>query len=131
MLAQRRARELEQQHTDRFGFYAGSEAGLLPFEAGGETRYFVRSWTVLRGLGEEVWGSSGSVQVPDRIISGLDAGELPFAVPGTRRSGGMVSSLTGGVETRRHTTALATFNAIASMMYGRLESRPFRRRSHH
>ena len=52
---------------------------------------------------------------------------MPFAFPGTRRSGGMVSSLTGAVETRRSATALATFHAVSTLMYGRLESHPHRR----
>ena len=128
-LARRRARELEQLYGDEFAFHVGSEAGLLLFEADGLTRYFVRTWTVVVGLGEETWGSSGSVQLPERLIHGLDERDLPFAVPGTRRSGGMVSSLTGALETRRSSTALATFNALSSLMYGRLESHPHRHRT--
>lgn len=126
-LARRRAVELSGLHGDAFAFCVGSEAGLLSFVAGGQTRYFVRSWTVVRGLGEETWGSSGSVQLPERLIEGLEQEDLPFAVPGTRRSGGMVSSLTGALETRRSATALATFHAISTLMYGRLESHPHRR----
>ncbi len=126
-LARRRALELQRQHGEAFAFHVGSEAGLLRFEADDQTRYLVRSWTVVLGLGEETWGSSGSVQLPDRLIQGLDREDLPFAVPGTRRSGGMVSSLTGAVETRRSATALATFHAISTLMYGRLESHPHRR----
>ena len=125
-LARRRAGELSRLHGDAFAFYVGSEAGLLLFEADGLRRYFVRSWTAVLGLGEEVWGSSGSVQLPERLLEGLDHKDLPFAVPGTRRRGGMVSSLTGGVETRRSATALATFNAVSTLMYGRLESHPHR-----
>ena len=127
-LARRRARELDRLYGDAFAFHIGSEAGLLTFEADGQTRYFVRSWTVVLAIGEETWGSSGSVQLPSRIIEGLGQEDLPFAVPGTRRSGGMVSSLTGGLETRRSSTALATFNALSTLMYGRLESHPHRRR---
>lgn len=127
-LARRRAHDLERQHGDSYAFHVGSEAGLLLFEADEQTRYFVRSWSVIVGLGEESWGSSGSVQLPERLIQGLDHDDLPFAVPGTRRSGGMVSSLTGALETRRSTTGLATFNALSSLMYGRLESHPQRQR---
>ncbi|MCP3962097.1 MAG: DUF84 family protein [bacterium] len=127
-LARRRAGELSRLHGDSFAFYAGSEAGLLLFEADSQRRYFVRTWTTIVGLGEEAWGSSGSVQLPERLLEGLDHEDLPFAVPGTRRRGGMVSSLTGGVETRRGATALATFNAVSTLMYGRLESYPHRRR---
>ena len=127
-LARQRARQLDRLYGEAFAFHVGSEAGLLAFEADGQTHYFVRSWTVILGIGEETWGSSGSVQLPDRLIDGLDQDDLPFAVPGTRRSGGMVSSLTGALETRRSTTALATFNALSTLMYGRLESHPHRRR---
>ncbi len=129
-LARRRALELKRLHGDDFTFHVGTEAGLLLFEADGQTRYLVRSWTVALGLGEEAWGSSGSVQLPERLIKGLDREDLPFAVPGTRRSGGMVSSLTGALETRRSATALATFHAVSTLMYGRLESHPHRRRWH-
>ncbi len=127
-LARRRAHDLQRAHGNTFAFYAGSEAGLLLFEGDGQSRYFVRNWTVVLGLDEEAWGSSGSVQLPQRLIQGLDREDLPFAVPGTRRSGGMVSSLTGAVETRRSATALATFHALSTLMYGRLESHPHRRR---
>ncbi len=119
-----------------FAFYVGSETGLLTCDGpacrgadgrspgdGDEPRYFVRTWTVVRGLEDEAWGSSGSVQLPRHLIRGLDSEDLPFAIPGRRRSGGMVSSLTGGLETRRSATALATFHAVASIMYGLIESR--------
>lgn len=127
-LARRRAGELERLYGDAFAFHVGTEAGLLTFEADGQTRYFVRSWSVVRGIGGETWGSSGSVQLPNQLIEGLDREDLPFVIPGTRRSGGMVSSLTGALETRRSSTALATFNALSTLMYGRLESHPHRRR---
>ncbi len=126
-LARRRALELDRLYGDAFVFHVGSEAGLLAFEADGQTRYFVRSWTVVLGIGEETWGSSGSIQLPSELIEGLDRDDLPFVVPGTRRSGGMVSSLTRALETRRSATALATFNALSTMMYGRLDSHPRRR----
>ncbi len=127
-LARRRALELQRLYGDAFAFHVGTEAGILLFESAGQTRYFVRSWTVVLGLDEETWGSSGSVQLPQRLIHGIDREDLPFAVPGTRRSGGMVSSLTGALETRRSATALATFHALSTLMYGRLESHPHRRR---
>ena len=133
-LARRRAQDLVEVHGERFGFCVGVEAGLLAF-GGGETtggeqnvRYFVRSWAVVKGLEDEAWGSSGSLQLPRALIDGLDASELPFVVPGRRRSGGMVSSLSGGLETRRSATALATFHAVASLMYSYLESHAHRHR---
>lgn len=129
-LARRRAAELERRLGETYGFYLGVEAGLSSLEVAGETRHLVRCWTVLRGLGGETWGSSGGVQLPTALIDGLDGAELPFAMPGLRRSDGMVSSLTGGLETRRRAVALATFHALSTAMYGLVESRgprPYRR----
>jgi hypothetical protein len=71
----------------------------------------------------EAWGASGSVQLPDRLVAGLDGAQIPFAVPGTRRAGGMISSLTGGLENRRRATAQSTFHALSTLFYGVLESR--------
>ncbi len=137
-LARQRADALTEVHGERFGFCIGVEAGLLSFDlrdgsdGGGdrdtELRYFVRCWAVVRGLGDEAWGSSGSLQLPSALIDGLDEAELPFVVPGRRRSGGMFSSLTGGLESRRSSTALATFHAVSSLMYSYLESHAHRRR---
>lgn len=129
-LALERTRQLERRETTESVFYVGSEAGLATVRSGKETRHFVRTWTVVVGLGDEAWGSSGSVQLPERLIDGLDDAEIPFAIPGRRRHGGMVSSLTGGAEHRRSTTALATFHAVSSLMYGLTESRtPAKRRT--
>lgn len=122
-LARGRALDLVAAHPDAHAFYVGTETGLLTAEIGGERRHLVRTWTVVFGLGDESWGSSGSVQLPERLIHGLDDDRIPFAVPGTRRSGGMVSSLTGGLETRRSATSLATFNALSTLVYGLQEDR--------
>lgn len=122
-LARSRAARLEDKLGAAFAFYVGSESGLLTSVDREEPRTFVRTWTVVRGLEDEAWGSSGSVQLPRHLIRGLDSEDLPFAIPGRRRSGGMVSSLTGGLETRRSATALSTLHAVASIMYGLIESR--------
>jgi len=63
------------------------------------------------------------VQIPDRIVTGLDQTQIELAVPGTRKSGGMLRSLTGGLETRRKAIAQSTLLAISSLFYGILESR--------
>jgi len=68
------------------------------------------------------------VELPPRLVSGLTEEHVPFAVPGTRRGGGMMASITGGVETRRRAIALATTNALATLFYGMLEGRPGHRR---
>jgi non-canonical (house-cleaning) NTP pyrophosphatase len=111
---------------DAYQFYMASEGGIHSLELDGRTRYFVRNWTVVRCLLGEAWGSSGSVQLPDRLIEGLDSAQIPFAVPGTRRSGGMTRSLTGGIETRRKAIATSTLHAISTLFYGVLEGRPGR-----
>jgi non-canonical (house-cleaning) NTP pyrophosphatase len=120
-LAQQRVREMEKRLADSYHFYIATEGGLSSIEIDGTMRYFVRNWTVVRGVLGEAWGSSGSVQIPDRIVAGLDQAQIEFAVPGTRRSGGMLRSLTGGLETRRKAISQSTLLAISSLLYGILE----------
>ena len=122
--ARAQAAELARSLEGRYQFFVGTEGGLHVVETGGEARYFVRCWTVVAGSLGEACGGSGSVEIPARLISGLDDEQIPFAVPGTRRRGGMISSLTGGLETRRSAVALSTFHAVSSLFYGILESRP-------
>lgn len=116
-LARAKALELKARESEHL-FIAASEAGLLTLDIGGRPCTFVRSWTVILGFDDEAWGSSGSVQLPNRLISGLDGAEIPSAIPGTRRGGGLVAELTGQLETRRSATALATFQALATLCYG-------------
>jgi non-canonical (house-cleaning) NTP pyrophosphatase len=122
-LARLRVRELEARLADTYHFYIATEGGLSAIDLDGSTRYFVRNWTVVSGVLGEAWGSSGSVQIPDRIVKGLDQTQIELAVPGTRKSGGMLRSLTGGLETRRKAIAQSTLLAISSLFYGILESR--------
>lgn len=124
----RRARDLQQRLGDSYHFYIGSEAGIHPVDVDGRTRYFVRSWVVLLGLGAEAHGGSGSLELPDRLVEGLDGQQLGVAIPGTRRSGGMIRALTGGLETRRTAVAVAVLHALSTLLYGVIESRPVRRR---
>jgi non-canonical (house-cleaning) NTP pyrophosphatase len=121
-----RVLEMEGALGDTYHFYVATEGGLHSLDIDGSHRYFVRNWTVLRGRLGEAWGSSGSIQLPDRLVEGIDSEQIPFAVPGTRRSGGMISSLTGGLETRRKAIALSTLHALSTLFYGVLESRPIR-----
>jgi non-canonical (house-cleaning) NTP pyrophosphatase len=127
-LARRKAHCLAERLGSTYVFYAASEAGVHTVEEGGETLYFVRNWTVLTGAAGEACGGSGSVQIPSSLIAGLDRAQIPIAIPGTRRRGGMMSSLTGGLETRRSSVAVSTLLAISTLLYGFLESRPVRRR---
>jgi non-canonical (house-cleaning) NTP pyrophosphatase len=125
-LARRRAMELESSLAGTYHFYIATEGGVHTLEVDGKVCHFVRNWTVVRGVLGEAWGSSGSIQLPDRLVAGLDSAQIPFAVPGTRRSGGMISSLTGGLETRRKAIAVSTLHCISTLFYGVLESRPVR-----
>ena len=127
LLARSRAAQLREQLGKTYHFYVGAEGGLHSMEIDGKTHYFVRSWTVVIGLAGEAWGGSGSLEIPQRLIEGLDDQQIPFAIPGTRRKGGMTSSLTGGEETRRSAVAISTFHALSTVFYGILESHPLRR----
>jgi len=125
-LARGRVQEMETRLADTYHFYIATEGGLCSIDLDGTARYFVRNWTVVRGVLGEAWGSSGSVQIPDRIVAGLDQAQIPFAVPGTRKSGGILRSISGGLETRRKAISQSTLLAISSLFYGVLESRPGR-----
>ena len=127
-LARRRVLALEAEIGSSEGFLVGTESGLAVESSGKLRRVFVRTWSVVRSHEMEAWGSSGALQMPADLIEGLDQTDIQFAVPGTRRGGGMVASLTGGVETRRKATALATFHALSSLLYGVLESSPGHKR---
>ena len=124
--ARQRVNDMESTLGDSYHFYVATEGGLHSLEVDGSLRYFVRNWTVVRGPLGEAWGSSGSIQLPERIVAGLDSDQIPLAVPGTRKSGGMISSLTGRLETRRQAVAESTLHAISTLFYGVLESRPVR-----
>jgi non-canonical (house-cleaning) NTP pyrophosphatase len=122
-IARSRARELREGEGDRHAFYVGTETSVASVSDGDVVRQLVHCWAVVIGLDDEAWGASGAVQLPERLIAGLDQHRLPFAVPGRRRSGGTISSLTGGLESRRSATSLATFHALSTLTYGLLEGR--------
>ena len=69
-LARGRAHSLAEVWGERYGFYVGTETGLSTVRSGDKIRHFVRSWTVVLGLEDESWGSSGAVQLPERLIQG-------------------------------------------------------------
>lgn len=119
-----RARALKEELGETYSFYVACEEGLEVVEIDGNPQHFVRSWSVvLSSVGEAVGGSS-AIQLPERLLNGSEGVDGILAVPGTRREGGMLSSLTAGVETRREAAADSTFNALSSLFYGMLESRP-------
>jgi len=117
---------LQDRLGSTYHFYIANEGGIESLEVDGRQGYLIRNWTVVRSPLGEAWGSSGAIQLPDRIVAGLDSAQIPYAIPGTRRSGGITSSLTGGLETRRKNIALSTFHALATLFYGVMESRPIR-----
>ena len=124
--ARKHVMELQERLGGTYHFYIANEGGIESLDVDGKHCYLIRNWTVVRSPIGEAWGSSGAIQIPDRIVAGLDSAQVPFAIPGTRRSGGITSSLTGGLETRRTNIALSTFHALATLFYGVMESRPIR-----
>jgi len=118
------ARALEERLPGTYHFYVAAEFCVDAVEIAGRPRWFVRGWSTVVGPGGEAWGASGALQLPDRLVDGVATEHLAGAVPGTRRAGGTIASLTGGLETRRSATALATLHALATLFYGVLESRP-------
>ncbi|HUP43620.1 MAG TPA: DUF84 family protein [Thermoanaerobaculia bacterium] len=117
-LVERRAAALEQRFRGQYHFFVASEGGLHTIDRDGETLCFVRNWTLLLSPIGRAWGASGSIQLPDRLVDGLAHDQIPVAVPGTRKSGGMISSLTGGLETRRRAVETATLHALSTLFYG-------------
>ncbi len=117
-LVRSRALDLEKRFAGQYHVFAASEGGLHTVESNEGTLYFVRNWTLLSSPIGRAWGSSGSVQLPERLISGLAHDQVPFIVPGTRKSGGMISSLTGGLETRRTAVETATLHALSTLFFG-------------
>lgn len=127
--AREQVRRMEGELGGSYDLYAVSEGGLHAVQGDGGPLYFVRNWTVLRCALGEAAGGSGSVQLPEHLIAGLGNEQIPFAVPGTRRRGGMISSLTGGLENRRTATSTSTVHALSTLFYGVLEDRTASRRS--
>lgn len=123
-LATGRARAMRAELGETYHFYVAMEGGIHSLEIDDDPRYFVRSWAVITGVLGEAWGSSGSVEIPGRLVAGLDDLQVPHAVPGTRRRGGMIASLTGGQETRRSAIETAVFHALSTLFYGVLDHPP-------
>ena len=128
--ARRETAQMQRELGEAYHFYVASEGGLHSVEIDGKTHYFVRNWTVIRAPVGEAWGGSGSIQLPDGIIDGEAHDVARLSIPGRRRSGGMIASLTGGMETRRSAVATATLHALSTLFYGMLESHPGSRRYH-
>ncbi len=117
------ARRMEERLPGTYHFYVAVRFCSAPLEVAGRTRWFVRGWSSVIGPGGEASGASGAIQLPDELV--LPVGDEPAArSPGTRRAGGLLAGLTGGLISRRTAIELATLNAIATLFHGVLESPP-------
>lgn len=103
-------------------FLLSVESGLVYRELFGRFVYLVKTVAIVRGLGGEALGSSAELQLPEILVTDSDSLRMQLPLPGTRRAGGMVHSLTDGLETRRSTAAQATFNALVTLCWGMLPS---------
>ena len=121
-LVLRQSSGLQGQLSPSYLFFVAAEGGLDSVETPDRHLFFARYWAAVTcDLGDAV-GSSSGLQLPHRMIEGLDGSEIPLAVPGGRRKGGMLGSLTAGVTTQRSAVADATFNALSTLFYGLLAS---------
>jgi hypothetical protein len=125
--ARRSALQMEGKLPGVYHFYLAAEACYHSLDLGDGERIFVRSWTALRGVAGESLGSSGSLQLPPNLVDGVGVEQLPHSIPGTRRSGGILASLTGGLENRRTAVAAATLHALSTQVFGILDTRRSRR----
>ena len=121
--ASRAALALEEKLPGIYHFYVAVEACVHDLHFGGGRHLFVRSWTVLRGVAGQSCGSSGSVEIPMRLLGEGEIDRSSFTVPGTRKRGGILASLTGGRETRRSAVTVSTLHALSTQFYGVLEAR--------
>lgn len=115
--------EVARRVGGEYEFLVAGDGGLHPIEIDGGVRFFVRCWAVVRCPLGEACGASGSIQLPEGVVTGVDGSGVPGSVPGTRRGGGMISALTGGAEDRRAAVAEATFHALSTLFYGVLSGR--------
>lgn len=119
-VSRQRVRDIESQVGQDYQFFVATDGCAHFLEVDGEIRHFVRNWTVIRCPLGEAWGSSGSVQLPMELASHKSEGE-GFSFPGTRRQGGILSSLTAGLETRRSAVGQSTAHALSTLFYGMLD----------
>ena len=120
--ASHRARAMEEALRPHYDFFVATEGGLHSVAVEGKHRYFIRNWTFIVSHSGDACGGSGSVQLPAALVEGLGDEDIPAAVPATRRGGGMLRTLTGGLESRRSTVCASTVNALSTLFYGILET---------
>lgn len=115
------ARQLAERLESHYQFYVASEACIQALSLEGGERFVLRSWTAILGPPGEALGGSGAIELPRALVHGLSGAEIASSIPATRRGGGMLAQLTGGLETRRHAVALATVAALSTLFYGILD----------
>lgn len=131
--AVRRADELWGAVGGPAAFCVAAEEGLVTLDVDGVTRSFVHTWAVVECAIGRACGGSGPVEIPERFTRTAEPGSGALRqgvqVPGTRRRGGILGSLTSGLESRREAFAEATFHALSSLFFGLAEARdPLSRR---
>ncbi|MEM7480323.1 MAG: DUF84 family protein [Acidobacteriota bacterium] len=115
---------LAERLEEEYPFIVAVEGGLHTLTLDEDPpRTFIRAWAAVHCPLGEALGSSGSIELP----AGVLARRSGF-LAGTRRGGGIISSLTGGQEDRRRATAEATFHALCSVFYEVIEGPGQRRR---
>jgi len=116
------AKNLREKMAGSYLFYVAAEGGLDTVETSERHLFLTRYWAAIScDLGHAV-GSSSGLQLPDRIMEGLDQSAGPLSMPGGRRKGGMLGSLTAGATTQRAAVADATFNSLSTLFYGFLDA---------
>jgi non-canonical (house-cleaning) NTP pyrophosphatase len=115
------AERIAERLGPHYQFYVGLDVGVQAIDLPEGTRYLLRSWSAVFGPPGLAFGASGSLELPARWLD--ERGAEREGVPGTRRGGGLISTLTGGLESRRAAVAQATLHALATLFYGILAGR--------
>jgi non-canonical (house-cleaning) NTP pyrophosphatase len=120
-----RAGELAGRLAEAYQFYVAVEEGLETVPVDGQVRHYVRTWAAIRGLERQACGASGSLEVPARLLEERveEGGERRMRA-GMRRHPGLVSTLSGGLDSRRSAAAIAVFHAVASLFFEHYSGHP-------
>jgi non-canonical (house-cleaning) NTP pyrophosphatase len=115
--ASRQVVELRRRTDDPAAFCIALEEGLATLHVGSVGRNFLFSWAVIECAVGRACGGSGPIEIPERLTRDADA-RRSRGMPATRRRGGMLGSLTNGLESRREAFALATLHALSTLLFG-------------
>ena len=100
-----------------YQFYVSCEAAVHTVELRQGSRSFLRIWAGVDSALGLAFAASGSLELHGDWET-MSAGA---AHPGTRREGGMLRAMTGGLVSRRSAVTEATLLALASSFHGRWE----------